>query len=139
MAYVIALFQKQHFCLSNKPTTACGCTGKNVQSPARLCNRGGIIAEINLRFAPPTMCRRTSYLSIKLRYNLLLTIFPQPLFILYFGYFLLNYLFIILFHSFFFIILLKIFFFQPKFTTIININWNSNIFYNKTSHTSKNN
>ena len=59
VAFVIALFQKQFICLSNKPTTLCGRTGDSLRSPTGLHSLGGISTEFKVRFAPPTVCRRT--------------------------------------------------------------------------------
>ena len=58
---VMALFEKQESCLSNKTTTACGHPADNLRSPTGLCNRGGKSTEIKVRFVPPTMCRLTVY------------------------------------------------------------------------------
>ena len=56
---VMALFQKQHGCLSNKATTICGYSVCSLlQVPVRH-NRGGKSNENKVRFAPPTMCRLT--------------------------------------------------------------------------------
>ena len=56
---VIALFQKQQRCSSNKATTMYRQAGKNVrQFPARH-DRAGDSRKNNMRFAPTTVCRRT--------------------------------------------------------------------------------
>lgn len=56
---VIALFQKQQCCSSNKATTMYRQAGKNVrQFPARH-DRVGDSRKNNMRFEPTTVCRRT--------------------------------------------------------------------------------
>lgn len=55
----MALFQKQDSCFSSKAATACGCPAESLRLPTRLRSRGGRSAEINVRFAPPIMCRLT--------------------------------------------------------------------------------
>ena len=52
VAFVIALFQKQFICLSNKPTTLYGRTGDSLRSPTGLHSLGGISTEFKVRFAP---------------------------------------------------------------------------------------
>lgn len=56
---VMALFQKQESCLSNKATTACGCLGDSLLLPTELHSRGGRTTENKVLFMPPTMCRLT--------------------------------------------------------------------------------
>ena len=56
---VMALFQKQESCLSNKTTTMCGCSANSLRSPTGLRNRGGRSPENKVLFVPPTMCRLT--------------------------------------------------------------------------------
>ena len=59
MTHVMALFQKQEFCLSNKATTKCGQTAENLpQVPVRH-NRVGGFTENKMRLPPTTMCRLT--------------------------------------------------------------------------------
>ena len=55
----MALFQKQDSCFSSKAATACGCPAESLRLPTRLRSRRGRSAEINVRFAPPIMCRLT--------------------------------------------------------------------------------
>ena len=57
---VMALFQKQHGCLSNKATTICGYSVCSLRQVPVRHNRGGKSTENKVRFAPPTMCRLTS-------------------------------------------------------------------------------
>lgn len=57
----MALFQKQDSCFSSKAATACGCPAESLRLPTRLRSRRGRSAEINVRFAPPIMCRLTLY------------------------------------------------------------------------------
>lgn len=59
---VMALFQKQHGCLSNKATTICGYSVCSLRQVPVRHNRGGKSTENKVRFAPPTMCRLTSSL-----------------------------------------------------------------------------
>ena len=56
---VMALFQKQHSCPSNKATTICGYSAESLRQVPIRHNRGGNNAEIKMQFAPPTMCRLT--------------------------------------------------------------------------------
>ena len=56
---VMALFQKQETCLSNKATTMCGCSAHSLQSSTELYSRGGRNTENKVLFAPPTICRLT--------------------------------------------------------------------------------
>ena len=56
---VMALFQKQHSCLSNKATTICGHSARSLRQIPVRHNRGGKSTENKVRFAPPTMCRLT--------------------------------------------------------------------------------
>ena len=56
---VMALFQKQHGCLSNKATTICGYSVCSLRQVPVRHNRGGKSTENKVRFAPPTMCRLT--------------------------------------------------------------------------------
>lgn len=58
---VMALFQKQHGCLSNKATTICGYSVCSLRQVPVRHNRGGKSTENKVRFAPPTMCRLTIY------------------------------------------------------------------------------
>ena len=58
---VMALFQKQHGCLSNKATTICGYSVCSLRQVPVQHNRGGKSTENKVRFAPPTMCRLTSW------------------------------------------------------------------------------
>ena len=57
---VMALFQKQHGCLSNKATTICGYSVCSLRQVPVRHNRGGKSTENKVRFAPPTMCRLTN-------------------------------------------------------------------------------
>ena len=54
---VMALFQKQRSCLSNKATTICGQAAESLRQVPIRHDREGKFAEINVRFVPPTMCR----------------------------------------------------------------------------------
>ncbi len=65
----MALFQKQDSCFSSKAATACGCPAESLRLPTRLRSRGGRSAEINVRFAPPIMCRLTPYQVIQFYRN----------------------------------------------------------------------
>jgi len=56
---VMALFQKQHGCLSNKATTICGHSAQNLRQVPGRHHRRGKSTENKVRFAPPTMCRLT--------------------------------------------------------------------------------
>lgn len=56
---VMALFQKQHSCLSNKATTICGYSVCSLRQVPVRHNRGGKSTENKVRLAPPTMCRLT--------------------------------------------------------------------------------
>ena len=56
---VMALFQKQHRCLSNKATTICGRSAESLRQVPVRHNRRGVFTEIKVRFSPPTMCRLT--------------------------------------------------------------------------------
>ena len=56
---VMALFQKQHGCLSNKATTICGHSVWSLRQVPVRHNRGGKFTENKVQFAPPTMCRLT--------------------------------------------------------------------------------
>lgn len=58
---VMALFQKQHSCLSNKATTICGYSVCSLRQVPVRHNRGGKSTENKVRLAPPTMCRLTIY------------------------------------------------------------------------------
>lgn len=60
---VMALFQKQHSCLSNKATTICGYSVCSLRQVPVRHNRGGKFTENKVRLAPPTMCRLTFYLN----------------------------------------------------------------------------
>ena len=57
---VMALFQKQHSCLSNKATTICGYSVCSLRQVPVRHNRGGKSTENKVRLAPPTMCRLTA-------------------------------------------------------------------------------
>ena len=57
---VMALFQKQHSCLSNKATTICGYSVCSLRQVPVRHNRGGKFTENKVRLAPPTMCRLTA-------------------------------------------------------------------------------
>lgn len=59
---VMALFQKQHSCLSNKATTICGYSVCSLRQVPVRHNRGGKSTENKVRLAPPTMCRLTALL-----------------------------------------------------------------------------
>lgn len=61
---VMALFQKQHSCLSHKATTICGQPAESLRQVPVRHNRGGKSTENKMRFAPPTMCRLTAILSV---------------------------------------------------------------------------
>ena len=56
---VMALFQKQHSCFSNKATTICGQAAESLRQVPIRHDREGKFAEIKVRFVPPTMCRLT--------------------------------------------------------------------------------
>lgn len=56
---VMALFQKQRSCLSNKATTICGQAAENLRQVPIRHDREDKFAEIKVRFVPPTMCRLT--------------------------------------------------------------------------------
>lgn len=58
---VMALFQKQHRCPSNKATTICGYSVCSLRQVPVRHNRGGKSTEKKVRFAPPTMCRLTLF------------------------------------------------------------------------------
>ena len=58
---VMALFQKQRSCLSNKATTICGQAAENLRQVPIRHDREGKFAEIKVRFVPPTMCRLAVY------------------------------------------------------------------------------
>lgn len=58
---VMALFQKQRSCLSNKATTICGQAAESLRRVPVRHGRGGVDTEIKVQFLPPTMCRLTSY------------------------------------------------------------------------------
>lgn len=51
-------------CLSNKATTICGHSVWSLRQVPVQHNRRGKLAEIKVRFAPPTMCRLTIKLDI---------------------------------------------------------------------------
>ena len=65
---VMALFQKQHGCLSNKSTTICGYSVCSLRQVPVRHNRGGKSTENKVRFAPPTMCRLTFNHKYKIHY-----------------------------------------------------------------------
>ena len=73
MTLVMALFQKQVNCPSDKAITMCGTTDRAMRLMPVRHNRIGTFAENKLRLAPTTMCRRTvGYLSLFLKsYNLI--------------------------------------------------------------------
>ena len=56
---VMALFQKQESCLSNKATTMCSCPSDSLRSTTGLHSRGGRTTENKVLLVPPTMCRLT--------------------------------------------------------------------------------
>lgn len=56
---VMALFQKQRSCLSNKATTICGQAAESLRRVPVRHGRGGVDTEIKVQFLPPTMCRLT--------------------------------------------------------------------------------
>ena len=58
---VIALFQKQHSCSSNRATTICGKPAESLRQVPIRHNRIGVSTEIKARFVPPTMCRLTFF------------------------------------------------------------------------------
>lgn len=58
---VIALFQKQHSCSSNRATTICGKPAESLRQVPIRHNRIGVSTEIKARFVPSTMCRLTSH------------------------------------------------------------------------------
>lgn len=64
---VMALFQKQRSCLSNKATTICDQAAESLRQMPVRHDREGKFAEINVRFVPPTMCRLTLLLCIILQ------------------------------------------------------------------------
>ena len=66
---VMALFQKQHSCLSNKATTICGYSVCSLRQVPVRHNRGGKSTENKVRLAPPTMCRLTISLSEICKYS----------------------------------------------------------------------
>ena len=68
---VMALFQKQHSCLSNKATTICGYSVCSLRQVPVRHNRGGKSTENKVRLAPPTMCR----LTISIKYELVVISF----------------------------------------------------------------
>ena len=76
MAYVMALFQRQHFCLSNKTTTMCGCPARIVRLLPIRHDRIGEFTENKMRLAPTLMCRLTVHckarFSLSIRCSLLL-------------------------------------------------------------------
>ena len=59
---VMALFQKQRSCLSNKATTICGQAAESLRRVPVRHGRGGVDTEIKVQFLPPTMCRLTIWL-----------------------------------------------------------------------------
>ena len=58
---VMALFQKQRSCLSNKATTLCGQAAESLRQVPVRHDREGKFAEIKVRFVPPTMYRLTAW------------------------------------------------------------------------------
>lgn len=63
---VIALFQKQHSCSSNRATTICGKPAESLRQVPIRHNRIGVSTEIKARFVPSTMCRLTFICSLKI-------------------------------------------------------------------------
>ena len=61
---VMALFQKQLCCSSNKATTICGHSAESLRQMPIRHSRGGVITEIKVRFVPPTMCRLTRFVGL---------------------------------------------------------------------------
>lgn len=61
MTLVMALFQKQVNCPSNKATTICGQTGWSLRLIPIRHNLIGTFTENKLRLTPTIMCRRTFY------------------------------------------------------------------------------
>lgn len=61
MTLVMALFQKQVNCPSDKAITMCGTTNRTMRLMPVRHNRIGTFAENKLRLVPTTMCRLTSY------------------------------------------------------------------------------
>ena len=74
---VMALFQKQHSCLSNKATTICGYSVCSLRQVPVRHNRGGKSTENKVRLAPPTMCRLTLWPSTKFFCQICLYIFRR--------------------------------------------------------------
>ena len=62
-------FKNSNSCLSNKTTTICGHPTGYLRSVPIRHNRRGIFTEIKVRFAPPTMCRRTIIADLTHFYN----------------------------------------------------------------------
>lgn len=62
MTLVMALFQKQVNCPSDKAITMCGTTDRAMRLMPVRHNRIGTFAENKLRLVPTTMCRRTLYM-----------------------------------------------------------------------------
>lgn len=56
---VMALFQKQLCCSSNKVTTICGHSTENLRQVSVRHDWGGVATEIKVQFVPPTLCRLT--------------------------------------------------------------------------------
>lgn len=56
---VMALFQKQLCCSSNKATTICGQAAESLRRVPVRHNREGVATESKVQFVPPTMCRLT--------------------------------------------------------------------------------
>ena len=57
---VMALFQKQLCCSSNRATTICRQAAENLRQVLVRHSRGDVITEIKVQFVPPTMCRLTA-------------------------------------------------------------------------------
>ena len=60
---VMALFQKQLCCSSNKATTICGQAAESLRRVPVRHNREGVATESKVQFVPPTMCRLTEWLN----------------------------------------------------------------------------
>ena len=58
---VMALFQKQLCCSSNKATTICGQAAESLRRVPVRHNREGVATESKVQFVPPTMCRLTVF------------------------------------------------------------------------------
>lgn len=75
---VMALFQKQLCCSSNKATTIYGQAAESLRRVPVQHNREGVATESKVQFVPPTMCRLTINQlinSIPILHNLAIFIF----------------------------------------------------------------